>query len=209
MYKLFADKAKDFKADMRLEGASEDNAFCRLILEAEGKNLLLKGKVNKGGIVVPIQPLRGLFTEGVVGKMKLEVIADNTYFSPWEDDFTIDVSRKVTVEVKQEEPEEAVRIDATSIMVEVADEEPAQEPVVKEKYGKKKRKEESCGKDHGKKKREEVQDINSIVKAFVKEMVKSRKPMKQLRKEFLGKLDPHVQEQIVRASLRVLKEIKR
>ena len=44
-----------------------------------------------------------------MGKIKLEVIAENTVFVPWEDDFKVKMSKKVTVQVpnshKKETPQ--------------------------------------------------------------------------------------------------------
>jgi hypothetical protein len=37
--------------------------------------------------------------EGTEGTMKLEVIAEDTFFSPWEDQFSVNASKRVTVEV--------------------------------------------------------------------------------------------------------------
>ena len=40
--------------------------------------------------------------------MKLEVVAEDTYFTPWEDDFSIDTSKKLTVEVKSQSPSKPI-----------------------------------------------------------------------------------------------------
>ena len=34
--------------------------------------------------------------------MKLEVIAEDTYFNPWESDFEVDTAKKIKVEVRQQ-----------------------------------------------------------------------------------------------------------
>ena len=63
-------------------------------------NLLFKGKVDSNGkCVVPIKKLRGLIDESSKGSIKLEVIAEDTYFIPWQSDFEVQQSKKVTVEV--------------------------------------------------------------------------------------------------------------
>ena len=36
------------------------------------------------------------------GNIRLEVIADDMYFSPWSSEFNLETSKKVTVEVKQQ-----------------------------------------------------------------------------------------------------------
>ena len=35
--------------------------------------------------------------------MKLELIAEDTYFLPWESDFVVDTNKKIKVEVKSQE----------------------------------------------------------------------------------------------------------
>ena len=47
--------------------------------------------------------MRGLLGEDDTGKMKLEVIAEDTYFLPWESDFVVDTNKKIKVEVKSQE----------------------------------------------------------------------------------------------------------
>jgi hypothetical protein len=37
------------------------------------------------------------------GEIKLEVIADDTYFIPWKSEFSVDASKKVVVEVKSQD----------------------------------------------------------------------------------------------------------
>lgn len=106
MYKLYTDKSEDFKCKIGVEGTNLNETFARLVIESEDVNLLFEGKIDKeGNCVVPIKKLRNLIPEGNTGKMKLEVIAEDTFFSPWEDEYEVDASKKVTVEVEQKEKE--------------------------------------------------------------------------------------------------------
>lgn len=103
MYKLYTDKSEDFKCKIGVEGTNLNETFARLVIESKGVNLMFEGKIDAdGNCVVPIKKLKNLIPEGDSGKMKLEVIAEDTFFSPWEDDYTVDVSKKVTVEMVQE-----------------------------------------------------------------------------------------------------------
>ena len=103
MYKLYTDKVENFEAVIKLEGASPSNSKARLVVESETFSLLFKGKVNKNGKVsIPVRRLRGLLDENTSGTIKLEVIADDTFFVPWESKFQVDTSKKVTVEVKSQ-----------------------------------------------------------------------------------------------------------
>lgn len=106
MYKLFTDKTEVFECNIKLEGASLKNSQARLIIESEDINLMFEGTINKDGkCSIPIKKLKGFLEDNTSGQIKLEVIAEDTYFTPWKSDFIVDSSRKVTVEVKSNDAE--------------------------------------------------------------------------------------------------------
>ena len=101
MYKLFTDKTELFECDIKLQGASLNKSKARLVVETPEYSLLFKGTINsKGKCEIPIRKLKGLIDENTKGNIRLEVIAEDTYFTPWESDFEVETSKKVTVEVK-------------------------------------------------------------------------------------------------------------
>jgi len=103
MYKLYTDKTEIFECDIQLTGASLKNSKARLIVETPDVNLLFKGEILKGGKCrVPVKKLKGILGETSEGKIKLEVIADDTYFNPWESEFKVESSKQITVEVKSQ-----------------------------------------------------------------------------------------------------------
>ncbi len=98
--KLYTDKSEIFECNVSLEGASIKNSKLRAILKFDDKNLMVEGKINsngKGKIVFP--KLKNISEEGEVGKMELEVIAEDAYFQPYEETFKVETSKKATVEV--------------------------------------------------------------------------------------------------------------
>ena len=100
MYTLYTDKVENFKCSIDLEGASLDDTKVRLVLESGKLNLLFEGEVDSSGnCTIPINKLKNILKEGTEGMMRLEVIAEDTFFSPWEDQFTVNTNKKVTVEV--------------------------------------------------------------------------------------------------------------
>jgi hypothetical protein len=106
MYKLFTDKTEVFECNIKLEGASLKNSQARLIIESEDVNLMFEGTINKDGkCSIPIKKLKGLLEDSTSGQIKLEVIAEDTYFTPWKSEFIVEASRKVTVEVKSNDAE--------------------------------------------------------------------------------------------------------
>jgi len=103
MYKLYTDKIENFEAKIVLEGAELKDSKARLVVEADGFDVMFKGTISKSGVVkVPVKRLKGLIDESTKGTIKLEVIADDTYFTPWESTFMVEASRKVTVEIKSQ-----------------------------------------------------------------------------------------------------------
>ena len=102
-YKLYTDKQEIFECKIHLEGASLTQAASRIIVETQDLKLLFEGTIDKdGNCKVPIKKLRGLVSENTKGTMKLEVIAEDTYFIPWESDFEVDTAKKIKVEVRQQ-----------------------------------------------------------------------------------------------------------
>ena len=100
-YKLYTDKQEVFECNIFLEGASLTKATSRIIVETQDLKLMFEGTIDKdGNCKVPIKKLRGLVNEDTKGTMKLEVIAEDTYFLPWESDFKVDTAKKIKVEVK-------------------------------------------------------------------------------------------------------------
>lgn len=119
MYTLFTDKTEIFECDLQLEGASLKKSFARLLIESPDVNLVFNGEISSTGkCKIPVKKLKGLLDENVKGKIKLEVVAEDTYFTPWEDDFTINTSKKLTVEVKSQQESKPI-LEANVPTVEV------------------------------------------------------------------------------------------
>ena len=103
MYKIFVDRPENFTCDIKLEGASLSDSFARVILETDGVNLVFNGKINASGkCEIPINKVKGILKEGITGNMKLEVVADETYFVPWKSKFTVDRSKKIKATVTEQ-----------------------------------------------------------------------------------------------------------
>jgi len=99
MYTLYSDKNNIFECDIQLEGASLSQAFARVIVEGDNLNLVFNGNITNDGNCRIEMPKLNMLKEG--GEMKLEIIADDMYFNPWNSDFELKKSKSVTVEVKQ------------------------------------------------------------------------------------------------------------
>ena len=103
MYKLFTDKSEVFECSINLEGASLNKSVARILIESDDYNLVFNGSINSNGTCkIPIKKLKGLIDEDTSGNIRLEVIAEDTFFTPWESNFEVETSRKVTVEVKSQ-----------------------------------------------------------------------------------------------------------
>jgi hypothetical protein len=136
MYTLFTDKTELFECNIKLEGASLKNSQARLIIESEDINLLFKGQITTDGkCIIPIKKLKGLLEGNTKGEIKLEVIAEDTYFTPWKSEFIVEASKKLTVEVKSQDAaiitESAPKVQVSGIKETESTVDPITEHVIK------------------------------------------------------------------------------
>lgn len=101
MYKITIDKPEIFEADIQIEGANSNSAQCRLIIETNDISLLFNGSISNGKCSVNLPKLKNYISETRTGNIRLEVIVEDTFFTPWQDQFEISLSKKVTAEVRQ------------------------------------------------------------------------------------------------------------
>lgn len=102
MYKLLKDKNNEFQCEIRLEGASAKGAKVRLFLEADGCEYVFTGAISNDKCSIPMGKLKKYANLLESGRIRLEVVADDTLFTPYESDYQLEEERKVTVEVKQQ-----------------------------------------------------------------------------------------------------------
>ena len=95
-YKLYQDKNEEFSCDIMIEGSSLEETYARIIVESENWSLVFPGEIRNGKCIVPIKKLN-ILKEGEVGNIKLEVVAEGNLFTPWENQFKVKMSKKVTV----------------------------------------------------------------------------------------------------------------
>lgn len=118
MYTLYTDKQEIFECSISLEGASVKNSQARLIVETDYLNLLFKGTINESGkCTIPIKRLKNLIDESSTGQMRLEVIADDTYFTPWESKFNVKTAKKLTVEVVTQSNKVSLKESAPTVII--------------------------------------------------------------------------------------------
>lgn len=123
MYKLLKDKNNEFQCEIKLEGTSANGAKVRLFLEADGCEYSFNGEIKGERCIVPMGKLKKYANLLESGKIRLEVVADDTLFVPYESNYEVEESKKITVEVIQQDTQ------AKKPIVEVRVEEPT--PVVK------------------------------------------------------------------------------
>jgi hypothetical protein len=101
IYKLYRDREETFECNISVEGASLASAVARIIVDTNTLNLIFYGKLYKDGrCLVPLQKMT-MYPEGTRGQIRLEVIVDDTVFSPWESSCVVEGAKKVTVDIKQ------------------------------------------------------------------------------------------------------------
>lgn len=122
-YTLYTDKNENFECEVAVKNASLKGSMARLVVESsDGLNLVFNGKIENGKCNIPIRRLKGILDENTKGNMFLEVVVEDTYFKPWESDFTIQehTSVKVTVnEQKQPTNKPIVEVKVPSLSKQV------------------------------------------------------------------------------------------
>jgi hypothetical protein len=102
-YVIYRDKSENFICDMQLSGVSSSENKARIILETQDLTYMFEGRIDTlGKCKIPLKKMNFL-KENETGKIKLEVIAEDTVFTPWEDDFVAITSKKVSVRVVESE----------------------------------------------------------------------------------------------------------
>lgn len=115
MYNLYLDKAENFECEVAVKNASLTNAFARMIVECGDFSLMFNGAIKNGKCHVPIKRLKGLLEENSKGKMKLEVIVEDTYFIPWEDNFQVEQHTAVKVRVNEQKKPTKPMVEVKSV----------------------------------------------------------------------------------------------
>jgi hypothetical protein len=113
-YNLYSDKPNKFNCNIDVEGTSLANSKVRLVIETNELTYLFNGNIENTGICEVIIPkTKNFLPEGTKGSMKLEVIADDVYFEPWNSDFQVKTSKKVNVVVAEQEEEKKPTLKVT------------------------------------------------------------------------------------------------
>lgn len=99
MYKLLKDKNNEFQCEIKLVGASEKTAKVRLFLEGTGCEYSFNGNIEGTRCRVNLGKLKNFTNLMESGKIRLEVVADDTLFVPYESTYELEESKGVTVEV--------------------------------------------------------------------------------------------------------------
>ena len=105
-YNLYTDKANKFNCNIEVEGTSLAKSQVRLVIESDEMTYMFKGSIQSNGeCEVTIPKTKSFLSEGTIGNMRLEVIADDVYFEPWSSDFSVITNKKVTVQIAEQEEE--------------------------------------------------------------------------------------------------------
>jgi hypothetical protein len=111
-YKLYTDKLNKFQCSIQVEGTSLERSQARVILETNDQmSYLFKGKIFDNGVCeFELPKLKGILSEGTIGLLKLEIIADDVHFEPWNSEFSVQADKKVNVVVQEQQVSEKPRI---------------------------------------------------------------------------------------------------
>jgi hypothetical protein len=98
MYTIQLDTVKNFECSLKIQGASLKKSKVNLVIETNDLDIRCRGNINESGKVsIPVRKLKGILDEEVSGNMYLEVIADDTYFTPYKTTYKTEYSKKVAI----------------------------------------------------------------------------------------------------------------
>lgn len=116
-YVLYLDKNENFECSVDVTNASLKNSTARLVVESNDLNLLFPGRIENGQCIIPIKKLKGLIGENETGTIRLEVIVEDMFFSPWKSEFIVEQHTSVKVKVNEQKevskPAVTVRVNET------------------------------------------------------------------------------------------------
>ena len=117
MYIITLDTAKNFECTLKIQGASLNKSKVNLVIESNDMDIRCRGTITeKGKVSIPVKKLKGILEENSKGKMYLEVIAEDSYFTPYKTDYITELSKKVNLKenVKITEVNQTVIADVTT-----------------------------------------------------------------------------------------------
>lgn len=115
-YKLYKDINEEFICDIAIEGSTIDETFARIVIESDEWSLIFPGTIENGKCIVPIKKL-GIFKEGQIGNIKLEVVAEGNLFVPWQDKYKVKLSKKVVVNNMSENKKAKQQLNNVNVKV--------------------------------------------------------------------------------------------
>ena len=105
-YNLYTDKPTKFNCNIDIEGTSLSKSKARVVVETEDMSYMFNGTIESNGLCeVHIPKTKNFLPEGTKGVIRLEVIADDVYFEPWNSDLHVKTNKKVAVVVQEQEEE--------------------------------------------------------------------------------------------------------
>ncbi len=117
MYTITLDTAKNFECTLKIQGASLNKSKVNLVIESNDMDIRCRGTITeKGKVIIPVKKLKGILEENTKGKMYLEVIAEDSYFTPYKTDYITEVSKKVNLKenIKITEVNQTVTADVST-----------------------------------------------------------------------------------------------
>ena len=168
MLTFYKNKSQTFECKVEIEGADGNKARSRLIFspKSDSKKIFFEGTVKAGTCEIEVPPLKDVVDNGGV---VLEIIVDDTLFSPWES--TYEIKEPVKIEsVELTKPTKSVKMIEDNVTLKT------EKPKVTVQSVKKETKNNNILRESASKKDKE------LVKKFLNEYKKE--PDKKLIKEF-------------------------
>lgn len=119
-YVVYTDKEGLFECSVDVKGASTKNAIARLIFENSKMNVMFNGEIKENKCTIPLTKFKDILDENATGTVKLEIIVEDTYFTPWSSSYKVDVAKSVKAEVKESITEtKKVSVSVVPVKIEI------------------------------------------------------------------------------------------
>ena len=98
MYNIQLDALKNFECTLKVQGTSLKKSKINLVIESEGIDIRCRGSIDDfGRVSIPIKRMKGILEENMTGNMYIEVIADDTYHTPFKTTYITEMSKKAEI----------------------------------------------------------------------------------------------------------------
>ena len=198
MLELYKGRNQTFECLVEIEGASANKSIPRLIFKPnnDNKSIFFEGKIDKNKCKIEIPPL----DINETGNVKLEIIVDDSLFSPWDSNYKI--KEQITVESVSVKPtvssikviNDDITVNKKPIKKQTKSAKKEQSKLIKENATEKNK---NLVKRYINEYKSKSQDDKSIIKEFASTLFEPKKETIRWGKSVLSDIDKDISKTIM------------